>query len=51
MSDVEKLLIALFTLAIVAVVLASKQTQNLITGASQLLVSFVNRVNGGAPAR
>lgn len=49
-SDAELALIALFTLAIVAVIVSSGQTATVITSASQLLVSFVNRVNGGAPA-
>lgn len=45
MNDLSIILVALFTLAIIAVLASSKQTPTFITGAGQFLVSMVGKVN------
>lgn len=46
MSDVSKIFVALFVLAIVSVLAANSQTSGLITSLGQFLVSMVKKVEG-----
>ena len=48
LSDFEKVLIALFCLAIVAVFVGSGQTQGFITVLGNFLVAMVRKINGAA---